>query len=278
MKTVALLSLLCTAEAFNAPFAKLSSTKLSSSVTSEETAAPEPKLEPPKPSGDDIALDNLKAIATASNPVLNYYDPINLVGAKFLDTQSETIGWLRHAEIKHGRVAMAAFVGYCVQASGLNWGSGGPWPTVASPEAQWDALPNTLKWYVILAVGFAELIDEADSEGHYTLGGRDPGRIGLFQRNTKKSAEKLATGRAKELNNGRLAMIGTMGFVSEASVPGSVPILTGKIPAYEGNFWAPFQADYSFFDAMSGGGELVSSIDTSTETLSSATDIVSALL
>ena len=45
-----------------------------------------------------------------------------------------------------------------------------------------------------------------------------------------------------EINNGRLAMLGIMAFVSEAKVPGSVPALKGLIPQYAGNPMGPFTA------------------------------------
>merc|ERR1711924_182117 len=65
------------------------------------------------------------------------------------------IAWFRQAEIKHGRVAMAAFVGYCVQANGGHWSfpmtlGGADWPTGTPPE-QWDALPQASKWQIILS-------------------------------------------------------------------------------------------------------------------------------
>lgn len=44
-------------------------------------------------------------------PIVNYYDPLNLVGQD---------AFLRQTETKHSRVAMAAVVGYCVQ-SNFHW-------------------------------------------------------------------------------------------------------------------------------------------------------------
>jgi hypothetical protein len=55
-----------------------------------------------------------------------------------------------------------------------------------------------------------------------------------------RSAEDKAAGLKKEINNGRLAMIGILGFLSEGKVEGSAPLLKGIIPAYAGEPMAPF--------------------------------------
>merc|ERR1712106_1079485 len=80
-------------------------------------------------------IADLESLAKKLNPAVGYWDPIGLSKAEFWDnTNEETIGWLRHSEIKHGRVAMAGFVGYCLQANGVKF----PWApfdaiTAASP-------------------------------------------------------------------------------------------------------------------------------------------------
>ena len=55
-----------------------------------------------------------------------------------------------------------------------------------------------------------------------------------------RSEEDKASGLKKEINNGRLAMIGIMGFLAEGKVEGSVPLLKGVIPSYAGEPMAPF--------------------------------------
>merc|ERR1719515_623918 len=90
----------------------------------------------------------------------------------------------RHAEIKHGRVAMAAFVGFVVQS---NWHF--PWKltgeisyddiaAAGGPADQWDALPTNAKLQIILFVGLLELYSEnanvlaGEGQAHYMRGGK----------------------------------------------------------------------------------------------------------
>jgi hypothetical protein len=87
------------------------------------------------------------------NPVIGFYDPLNLSGGEFWgDSNEATIGFLRESEIKHGRVAMAGFVGYIVHANGIHfpWKMPGDENIGASPQALWDGIPEAAKWQIIL--------------------------------------------------------------------------------------------------------------------------------
>lgn len=222
--------------------------------------------------------EDLEALAAELNPVIKYFDPINLAGAEFWgDSNEATIGWLRQSEIKHGRVAMMAFVGYVVQANGWHWPwpmtlAGDPFPTVASPPEQWDALPEAGKWQIMFLVAFLEFWDESQQPLHYMRGGK-PGQFpplagpssamphqvpfnlfDPFGLSKNRSAEAKARGLQVEVNNGRLAMLGIFGFLAEAKVEGSVPALTGLgIQHYDGDFMAPFATDFHTFLAPAFG-------------------------
>ena len=61
------------------------------------------------------------------------------------------------------------------------------------------------------------------------------------------SPEKKERGRLIEINNGRLAMLGLFGFLAESKLPGSVPALGGIALPYDGDYMAPFAADFHIF-------------------------------
>jgi len=223
---------------------------------------------------------DLESLAKALNPTVGYYDPLGLI-KKGVENgeESTTIGWYRHAEIKHGRVAMAACVGFCVQSNGISfpWAlTGGESPIMFSdiaaaggPGDQWDALPTAAKMQIIAFVGLLELWSEYTGQGfvggekHYVYGGK-PGYFPSFQplRDTigqppldlwdpfgftkKMSAEKKEKALRAEINNGRLAMIGIFGFCSASKgliVPGMDSI--EGIKPYAGEYMAPFAASDS---------------------------------
>jgi hypothetical protein len=215
---------------------------------------------------------DLVTIADKSNPKLGFYDPLNLADANFWDTGNEaTIGFLRQSEIKHGRIAMFAFVGYIVQSNFvLPWSqtmAGAAHPSAdLSPEAQWDAVPVGAKWQIFAVISMLELWDECGGGGampHY-MNGRQPGKYPpfvLFRDNVhyvldlydpfgfnKKMNDETKERRLiSELNNGRLAMMGIFGFLCADTIPGSVPALAKIAIPYAGEVMKPFEGQFSYF-------------------------------
>jgi len=246
MKTTAtlLLSLVASASAF-AP----ATTNGRASVAVQETRA------------------DLEVLAKGLNPTIGFYDPLNLSDGEFWDQSNEaTIGWLRHAEIKHGRVAMFAFVGYCVHANGIKFPwpmqmDGAAFPTGTNPPELWDQVSDSAKWQIFGLIFFLELWGEVstDDHKHYMNGGK-PGDFPDFDvvalphpvpfnlydpfgLSKNKSEESKARGLKVEINNGRLAMLGIFAFLSEQTIPGSVPVLKTIVQPYDGEVMAPFNVN-----------------------------------
>jgi len=160
------------------------------------------------------------------------WDPLNLSGM----CSDKTLAWYRAAELKHGRVAMAAWTGFFYMSTpapllqgklaldGTTFASLGK-----DPFAAWDAVPASGKLQILLVLGAFEFVSET-AKPHYMLGGT-PGKVSLlgqrlfdpFNFISKLSPEKRAEKRASELKNGRLAMIGVMSVFAAHSIPGSVP-------------------------------------------------------
>merc|ERR1719145_504661 len=125
--------------------------------------------------------DGMETLAKSLNPSIGFWDPLSILDAASENGNlEETIGWFRHAEIKHGRVAMAAFVGYCVQANGIHfpWNLQGPVtgtlaniPAISfgdisaagGPADQWDALPSPAKLKIPGVIGFLEMWSETST-------------------------------------------------------------------------------------------------------------------
>merc|ERR1712050_623952 len=199
------------------------------------------------------ALDELIELAESTPGPVQYWDPLNLGSAEFWGQSNEaTIGFLRHAEIKHGRVAMAGFVGYCLHENGIRW----PFPLSTSlPDyssfaglsapAVWDATPLASRLQILGAIGLLEFWSEfsprlaTEGTAHYMRGGK-PGYFPTFGNyplslydpfgfNKNLTEEEKANKLNIEINNGRLAMLGLFSLIAEARVPGAVPALTGYI-------------------------------------------------
>jgi hypothetical protein len=114
---------------------------------------------------------------------------LNLAEGNFWNEGNEaTIGFLRHSEIKHGRVAMAGFVGFCLAANGIHF----PWAPIGggftsdstNPGELWDSIPTNAKLQIFGLIGllewWSELGERVGQPPHYMRGGK-PGFFPPFK-------------------------------------------------------------------------------------------------
>jgi len=174
---------------------------------------------------------DLSSLPGSTAPV-GPFDPLKLAESG----SEETLAWFRASELKHSRVAMLATTGYLVQGAGIHF------PGMLSsdvsfeqlskmkPLEAWDAVPDAGKAQILATILIAEIITESKPV-HYTKGGPMPTMV--FPAIDFSGVDKATLKRKQdsELNNGRLAMIAIMSFISAANIPGSVPALTNN-PAF----------------------------------------------
>jgi len=180
---------------------------------------------------------NLADLEGAQKP-LGVWDPLNLAE----ETQyGPGLLWYRAAELKHGRVAMAAFVGFCVQGLGVHFPGmislDKSWADCVGPTPldTWDNLPLYAQYQIIAWIGLMEVLTEI-KKPHYLNGGK-MGVVDFSPYENKwplwdplktmknLSEEAKARKRLVELQNGRAAMFGVIGFVYAYKMDGSVPLL-----------------------------------------------------
>jgi len=172
------------------------------------------------------------------------WDPLDIAGS----VGDEALMWFRHAELKHGRAAMLASVGYLTGAAGITFpGDIANGVSFASCNSNgvfnaWSNVPEAGKLQILSLICMLELASES-KKPHYMRGG-EPGKIdslpfdGIQRIWAPKikfwdplgykgalTEEQKARKRKAELKNGRLAMIGMISFLVGHNLPGSVPAL-----------------------------------------------------
>ena len=128
---------------------------------------------------------------------------------------------------------MLAITGYLVQSAGIHFPGmlsseisfASISTTYTSPFEQWNAVPDAGKYQIIGLIFLTEIATEAKKPHYMMEGGSLPTMVFPQIDFSKVDTATVQIKRSRELNNGRLAMIAIMAYISEYCIPGSVPIL-----------------------------------------------------
>ena len=159
-----------------------------------------------------------------AQPPLGFFDPLGLVA----DGDQEKFDRLRYVEIKHGRIAMLAVVGYLVQEAGIRLPgnidySGKAFADIPNGFAAFKEIPAGGLVQLLFFVGVLESSvwkqDESSFPGDFSASSVPVGWIADYDEETKLKK------RAIELNQGRAAMMGILALMVHEQL--GVPLLPG---------------------------------------------------
>jgi hypothetical protein len=175
------------------------------------------------------------------------------LGARILeDTNPDALKWFQNAEIKHGRIAMIATIGFMVQKSGVHF------PLYLGPTGSNAFHPESAtSWFLSESAGvtfsdiataapldaiqmvpaagwlqifFAAGLFEATAfQRQWNQEGRVPGDygydpLGFTKREGGFDSDEIKSLRLKEIKNGRVAMMTIAAWVSNEAIPGALPV------------------------------------------------------
>ncbi|KAG8463533.1 hypothetical protein KFE25_003806 [Diacronema lutheri] len=136
------------------------------------------------------------------------FDPLGL-------GEKGDVVWLREAELKHGRVAMLAVVGYIVNDLGIHF-PGEQYAGISSLAAH-DAMLKTGNMQQLLyAVIVCEILDSIRVFTAMKDGWPSDYKIGSFELDPLNMANERT--RLAEIKNGRLAMFAISGILTQSAL------------------------------------------------------------
>jgi hypothetical protein len=198
---------------------------------------------------EEVDLDKVFGVSVETGGKCTPLGKALLSGAK-----PEAVKWFQNAEIKHGRIAMVAVIGFLVQKLGVHFplylgptgsncfnpasdeawmistSSGVTFSDIAAaapldaikmvPGAGWLQIFVVAGWFECVAYnrqynpGFEDAIP-----GNY---GYDP--LGFTKREGGFDSPQIKSLRLKEIKNGRVAMLTIAAWVSNEFIPGAFPL------------------------------------------------------
>merc|ERR1719491_1057213 len=157
------------------------------------------------------AIDNKFSNEIGAQPPLGFWDPMGFLQA---EDQSQ-FDWIREAEIKHGRISMLATVGYLTTYTGVRIPGMEDVPTgfaVFDKSLYTSDLALANVRWTIATVLILELVLVKDANYVSKFPGDYLNGFGKVRWDPKPEDYKRSQ-RAKELNNGRAAMMGILGLM-----------------------------------------------------------------